>query len=205
MVGGHKVYSLYMKTSQAYWRDGSKSGMPTRQRAARDLHGDERQALRQRLLLRLRQRRDQPDVRRGALDGRPQLQQLHDLGNGRRRRSVGDGRSGGWALFEGRLRPEHGRSDPDVHVRHRHGEEQRNGDVRAQGRRRDDRHLEHVLQRRGSPGVQPGQEARVHRSRQRWRLLLQQQHTRARGPSTKGPSSRATRPMPPTPRFKRTS
>jgi hypothetical protein len=29
MVGGHKVYSLYMKTSQAYWRDGSKSGMPT--------------------------------------------------------------------------------------------------------------------------------------------------------------------------------
>ena len=29
MVGGHRVYSLYMKTSQAYWRDGSKSGMPT--------------------------------------------------------------------------------------------------------------------------------------------------------------------------------
>lgn len=29
MVGGHKVYSLYMKTSQAYWRDGSMSGMPT--------------------------------------------------------------------------------------------------------------------------------------------------------------------------------
>jgi len=29
MLGGHKVYSLYMKTSQAYWRDGSKSGMPT--------------------------------------------------------------------------------------------------------------------------------------------------------------------------------
>jgi hypothetical protein len=29
MVGGHKVYSLYTKTSQAYWRDGSKSGMPT--------------------------------------------------------------------------------------------------------------------------------------------------------------------------------
>ncbi|HZL21275.1 MAG TPA: arabinofuranosidase catalytic domain-containing protein [Polyangia bacterium] len=28
-LGGHKVYSLYMKTSQAYWRDGSKSGMPT--------------------------------------------------------------------------------------------------------------------------------------------------------------------------------
>jgi hypothetical protein len=28
-VSGHKVYSLYMKTSQAYWRDGSKSGMPT--------------------------------------------------------------------------------------------------------------------------------------------------------------------------------
>jgi hypothetical protein len=28
-VGGHKVYSLCMKTSQAYWRDGSKSGMPT--------------------------------------------------------------------------------------------------------------------------------------------------------------------------------
>ncbi|MFL5306672.1 MAG: arabinofuranosidase catalytic domain-containing protein [Polyangia bacterium] len=27
-VNGHKVYSLYMKTSQAYWRDGSKSGMP---------------------------------------------------------------------------------------------------------------------------------------------------------------------------------
>ena len=24
-VGGHKVYSLYMKTAQAYWRDGSKS------------------------------------------------------------------------------------------------------------------------------------------------------------------------------------
>ena len=27
-VGGHKVYSLYTKASQAYWRDGSKSGMP---------------------------------------------------------------------------------------------------------------------------------------------------------------------------------
>ena len=110
-----------------------------RQLAARDLHGDERQALRQRVLLRLRQRRNQPDVRRGSLDGRRQLQQLHDLGNGSRRRSVGHGRSRGRALFEGRLRPEHGRSEPDVHVRHRHGEEQRNGDVRAQGRRRDDR------------------------------------------------------------------
>jgi hypothetical protein len=29
MVGGKKVYSLYMKPSQAYWRDGSKTGMPT--------------------------------------------------------------------------------------------------------------------------------------------------------------------------------
>jgi len=29
MLGGHKVYSLYIKSSQAYWRDGSKSGMPT--------------------------------------------------------------------------------------------------------------------------------------------------------------------------------
>jgi hypothetical protein len=28
MVDGHKVYSLYTKSSQAYWRDGSKSGMP---------------------------------------------------------------------------------------------------------------------------------------------------------------------------------
>jgi hypothetical protein len=28
MVGGSKVYSLYTKASQAYWRDGSKSGMP---------------------------------------------------------------------------------------------------------------------------------------------------------------------------------
>ena len=28
-VGGNKVYSLYTKTSQAYWRDGSKSGVPT--------------------------------------------------------------------------------------------------------------------------------------------------------------------------------
>jgi non-reducing end alpha-L-arabinofuranosidase len=28
-VGGHKVYSLYTKASQAYWRDGSKTGMPT--------------------------------------------------------------------------------------------------------------------------------------------------------------------------------
>jgi hypothetical protein len=27
-VGGHKVYSLYTTTSQAYWHDGSKSGMP---------------------------------------------------------------------------------------------------------------------------------------------------------------------------------
>jgi hypothetical protein len=29
MVGGHKVYSLYTKPSQAYWRDGSATGMPT--------------------------------------------------------------------------------------------------------------------------------------------------------------------------------
>jgi len=28
MVGGHKVYSLYTKTSQAYWQDGSANGMP---------------------------------------------------------------------------------------------------------------------------------------------------------------------------------
>jgi hypothetical protein len=28
MVGGHKVYSLYTKGAQAYWHDGSKSGMP---------------------------------------------------------------------------------------------------------------------------------------------------------------------------------
>lgn len=27
-VGGHKVYSLYTKPSQAYWRDGSATGMP---------------------------------------------------------------------------------------------------------------------------------------------------------------------------------
>jgi hypothetical protein len=27
-VGGHEVYSLYTRTSQAYWRDGSSSGMP---------------------------------------------------------------------------------------------------------------------------------------------------------------------------------
>jgi len=27
-VGGHPVYSLYTNASQAYWRDGSKSGMP---------------------------------------------------------------------------------------------------------------------------------------------------------------------------------
>ena len=28
-VGGHRVYSLYTNTSQAYWHDGSKSGVPT--------------------------------------------------------------------------------------------------------------------------------------------------------------------------------
>lgn len=28
MVGGNKVYSLYTRPKQAYWRDGSKSGMP---------------------------------------------------------------------------------------------------------------------------------------------------------------------------------
>ena len=28
MVGGNKVYSLYTKPSQAYWRDGSATGMP---------------------------------------------------------------------------------------------------------------------------------------------------------------------------------
>jgi len=28
-VSGHKVYSIYTKPSQAFWRDGSKSGMPT--------------------------------------------------------------------------------------------------------------------------------------------------------------------------------
>jgi hypothetical protein len=27
-VGGHKVYSLYLKQAQAYWKDGSKSNMP---------------------------------------------------------------------------------------------------------------------------------------------------------------------------------
>jgi hypothetical protein len=28
-IGGHNVYSLYLKTAQAYWKDGSKSNMPT--------------------------------------------------------------------------------------------------------------------------------------------------------------------------------
>jgi non-reducing end alpha-L-arabinofuranosidase len=28
-VGGHKVYSLYLKQAQAYWKDGSKSNVPT--------------------------------------------------------------------------------------------------------------------------------------------------------------------------------
>jgi hypothetical protein len=27
-VGGHNVYSLYLKQAQAYWKDGSKTGMP---------------------------------------------------------------------------------------------------------------------------------------------------------------------------------
>jgi hypothetical protein len=28
-VGGHKVYSLYIKPGNSYWRDGSKTGVPT--------------------------------------------------------------------------------------------------------------------------------------------------------------------------------
>ena len=43
MVGGNKVYSLYTRPQQAYWRDGSKSVCRSA-RAARDLHGNERQA-----------------------------------------------------------------------------------------------------------------------------------------------------------------
>ena len=176
-----------------------------RQRSARDLHGDQRQALRQRLLLRLRQRRDRPDVRGRPLDGRPQLQQLHDLGNRRRRRAVGHGRSRGRALCEGWRRPEHGRSEHDVRVRHRHGEEQRDGDLRPQGRRRDVRQPEHLLQRLGAAGIQPGQEARVHRSGQRRRLLLQQQHREPGDLLRRSHRRRAIRPTPPTRPSRRTS
>ena len=61
----------------------------------------------------------------------------------------------GGLYSKGGARPEHERSEPDVHVRHRHGKEQRDGDLRAQGCRRDDRQPEHVLQRRRSPGYNP--------------------------------------------------
>ena len=53
-VGGNKVYSLYTRPSQAYWRDGSQSGMPLGAEPQGHLHGDERHALQRRVLLQLR-------------------------------------------------------------------------------------------------------------------------------------------------------
>ena len=53
-VGGNKVYSLYTRPSQAYWRDGSAVGHAARRRSSRGLHGDERHALQRRVLLQLR-------------------------------------------------------------------------------------------------------------------------------------------------------
>ena len=70
--------------------------------------------------------------------------------------------------------------------------------VRAQGRRRDDWQVGHLLQRRASRRLEPDEEAGVHHSRQRWRLLLQQHQRELREPSTKGPSSPAIRPTRPT-------
>ena len=103
MVGGHKVYSLYMKTSQAYWRNGSKSGMPLGSApqgiymvtsgkhygsgCCFDYGNGETSRM---------------YVAGPSMDA-AQLQQLHDLGNGRRRRSLGHGRSRGRALCQGWL------------------------------------------------------------------------------------------------------
>ena len=112
-------------------------GHRARQSAGRHVHGDERQALQQRLLLRLRQQRDRSEGRRSGRHGRPQLQRDHGLGNRGRVRSLGDGRSRVRGLRREQHEQEPERPDADEHLRHRGAEEQRDDGVRAQGRRRD--------------------------------------------------------------------
>ena len=176
MVGGHKVYSLYMKTSQAYWRDGSKSGMPT---------GSAPQGIYM------------------VTSGKHYSSGCcFDYGNGETSRMYvagptmdainfsnctiwGTGAGAGpWVMadLEGGLYVKGGGGQntavPTLTYTYVTAMEKNNGTgtFALKGADATTGSLEHVLQRRGSPGIQPGQEARVHRSRQRRRLLLQQQH-----------------------------
>ena len=104
------------------------------------------------LLLRLRQQRN-----RSKADGSGAMDAL----NFSTITAWGTGAgSGPWVMADleygvfaqGNNEQESERSDPDGPVRHRRPEEQRHDGVRAQGRRRDVRQLDHVLQGRASPG-----------------------------------------------------
>ena len=110
-----------------------------RQRARRHVHGDQRHPRQQRLLLRLRQQRDDPSGRRGRGDGRDQLQHPVLVRRVLRQRAVGAGRPGVGALprWQPDLEPE----PAGLHQQVRDGdaEEQRHEPVRAQGRQRPGR------------------------------------------------------------------
>ncbi len=184
-------------------------GHRARQPARGAVHGDERQALQQRVLLRLRQQRGRSNRRRARHHGCDQLQLDHGVGHRGRQRSVDLGRSRVRALLAdaGRIE-ESERSDPDEHVRHRRAQEQRDDGIRPARRQRAVREPEHVLQRRPPRrGMEPDEEARCHRPRQRRRLL---QTERRRQPERRHflrgkhrhRLSRRTRPKTP---FRRTS
>ena len=204
-VSGHKVYSLYMKTSQAYWRDGSKSGMPI---------GNAPQGIYM--------------VTSGKHFGSGCC---FDYGNGETSRMYVAGPSmdalnfsnctiwgtgagtGPWVMadLEGGLYAKGGggqsTADPSLTYTYVTAMEKNNGTgtFALKGGDATTGTLEHVLQRRGSAGIQPGQEAGVDRPRQRRRLLLQQQHAQPGDLLRRGHRRRAIRPTPPTRRFRRTS
>ena len=148
-VGGHPVYGVSVQAGR---------GLPQRRHgrcrdrkpAAGRVHGDQRHARGQRLLLRLRQRRDVRHRHRQRPHGRDQLRHRVLVLAVYRVRALGPGRPGERPVRRRqRLRP--GQQGQLQHVRDRHREQQRHDQLRDQGRQRAVGRREYRVQR-AAPG-----------------------------------------------------
>ena len=177
-AGGHKVYGVYVSPGHRIPRRRHHGG-GDRIRAAGRLHGHQRHSRQQRLLLRLRQRRDQQPRQRQRAHGRGLLRHLVLVRDVHRSGPVGAGRPGERPVRR-RQRQQPEQRGQQQHVRHRPGQEQRHDDVRDQGRQRRLRRPDHLVQRVAAhhERVQPDAPGGRHHPRDRRRQ--QQQLRRAR-------------------------
>ena len=86
-IGGHKAYGVYIMPGMGF-RNNNASGTRDQRRAGGHLLRHGRHALRQRLLLRLRQRRDRQPRRRPRHHGNHLFRHRHRLGHRERPRPV---------------------------------------------------------------------------------------------------------------------